>query len=288
MKTSGNKKVNSSKLYTGERAEFGACSAVYKKCMFTDGESPLKESRDVELYDCVFGWKYPLWYTKSALVVNAHWQKTARSGVWYTDDVTLRDCIVDAPKNFRRCNNVDIRDTVFSDAIETMWGCVGVNLERVRVCGDYFGMNCDKVTARDLTIDGNYCFDGAKNIEIVGATLNSKDSFWNTENVVVKDSTVIGEYIGWNSKNLTFINCRIQSEQGFCYIDGLKLENCDISGTTLCFEYCKDVCANLVGRVDSVKNPVSGFIEADEFGEIVVENDKINPADTKISVRKKS
>ena len=30
--------------------------------LFEDGESPLKESRDIELYNTMFKWKYPLWY----------------------------------------------------------------------------------------------------------------------------------------------------------------------------------------------------------------------------------
>lgn len=32
--------------------------------IFDDGESPLKESRNIELYGSMFKWKYPLWYAK--------------------------------------------------------------------------------------------------------------------------------------------------------------------------------------------------------------------------------
>ena len=67
--------------------------------------------------------------------------------------------------------------------------------------------------------------------------LISKDAFWNCENVTVYDSIIIGEYLGWNSKNLCFVNCTIESNQGFCYIDGLKLENCTLLNTNLAFEY---------------------------------------------------
>lgn len=284
----GNKKIRRNGFYTGERAEFAATDLFYEKCTFTDGESPLKESERIDLNDCVFGWKYPLWYTRSALVKNTLWQKTARSGVWYADSITLEDCTVDAPKNFRRCVGVKISNTTFSEAQETLWSCENVSLNGVTVCGDYFGMNCKNVEASGLKIDGNYCFDGAENVVITNAVLNSKDSFWNTKNVIVKDSVIVGEYIGWNSQNLTFVNCRIESNQGFCYIKGLRFENCDIEGTTLCFEYCSDVCANLKGKVDSVKNPISGEITADEFGEIIMESDKVDVSATKIVARKKA
>ena len=58
---------------------------------------------------------------------------------------------------------------------------------------------------------------------------------------------IVGEYIGWNSKNFTLINCVVESHQGFCYINGLKLINCQLINTDLCFEYCSNI-----SRVESV------------------------------------
>ena len=65
-----------------------------------------------------------------------------------------------------------------------------------------------------LTLDGNYSFDGCKNVTIRNSHLLSKDAFWNCENITVYDSFVSGEYFGWNAKNVTLINCTIESEQG--------------------------------------------------------------------------
>ena len=110
----------------------------------------------------------------------------------------------------------------------------------------------------------------------------SKDAFWNAENVTVYDSVIHGEYLGWNSKNLTFINCTIESLQGLCYIDNLIMKNCTLLNTTLAFEYSTGIDAQINGRINSVMNPLSGRIQADGIGELIMEKDKINPEDTQI------
>ena len=147
--------------------------------------------------------------------------------------------------------------------------------------GDYFAMNARDMEISDFTLTGNYGFDGAKNVVIRGAKMLTKDAFWNSENVTVYDSLLSGEYLGWNAKNLTLINCTVESLQGLCYVENLVMKNCKLIDTTLAFEY-SSVHAEIVGRVDSVKNPSSGYICADEFGEIIVEKDKADPAATRI------
>ena len=48
---------------TGERALFQGKDLKIYDTIFDDGESQLKESRNIELYGCMFKWKYPLWYS---------------------------------------------------------------------------------------------------------------------------------------------------------------------------------------------------------------------------------
>ena len=69
----------------------------------------------------------------------------------------------------------------------------------------------------NLTLYGNYFFDGVRNVTIRNSRLLSKDAFWNGDNVTVYDSFISGEYLGWNAKNLTLVNCTIESLQGMCY-----------------------------------------------------------------------
>ena len=47
------------KIFTGERALFGARDLTLTDCIFEDGESPLKESAGLTLRGCSFRWKYP-------------------------------------------------------------------------------------------------------------------------------------------------------------------------------------------------------------------------------------
>ncbi|MCR5330462.1 MAG: DUF3737 family protein [Lachnospiraceae bacterium] len=270
------------KVLKGERALFAQKDTRLVNCVFCDGESPLKEGRDLELEGCIFEWKYPLWYCNNVKVKGSNWYEMGRAGVWYTNDITVEGAVIEAPKNFRRCRNVRISDTIFSYAGETLWTCDGVDLKNVTVSrGDYLLMNSSNIKVDGLKLSGNYSFDGAKNVEIRNSTLMTKDAFWNSENVTVYDSFISGEYLGWNSKNLKLVNCTIESLQGMCYVDNLVMENCRLINTTLAFEY-SNVEADISSSVVSVFNPSSGTIKAESIGELIIEPDKIDPSKTRI------
>lgn len=266
---------------TGERPLFMGKDLKIYDTVFDDGESPLKESRNIELYNSMFKWKYPLWYSKDILAEDCTWFEMARAGVWYTDNITVRNALIEAPKNFRRCRGVVLENVDFPNAQETLWSCAQVKMDRVTAKGDYFAMNCSDMKLNDFKLVGNYSFDGAKNVEIHNAKLLSKDAFWNSENVTVYDSFISGEYLGWNAKNLTLINCTIESLQGMCYIDNLVMKNCKLINTTLAFEY-STVDADIHGKIDSVLNPSGGTIRAEHIGDLIIEKDKIDPSKTKI------
>lgn len=268
-------------ILRGERALFHASEMVIENTIFEDGESPLKESSNIELSGCMFKWKYPLWYCRNIVAKDCKWFDMARAGVWYTDNITVENAMIEAPKNFRRCKGLTLKNVDFFDAKETLWSCDGVILEQVTAKGDYFAMNSSNMKISKLKLDGNYSFDGCKNLEIRDSVLLSKDAFWNSENVTVYDSFISGEYLGWNAKNLTLINCTIESLQGMCYIDNLVMINCKLINTTLAFEYSScDV--QITGKVDSVLNPAGGSIKADRIGTLILQKDKIDISKTKI------
>ena len=267
--------------FNEERALFRQNGALVDGCVFRTGESPLKECLDLTVTGCELIWKYPLWYDRRVTVANTHWAATARAGVWYTEDITVADSVIDAPKNFRRCRGVTLENVTFTDALETLWSCRDVTLKNVTVQGDYFAMNCDGLTVDGLTLGGGYCFDGVKNAVIRNSRLDTKDAFWNSENVTVYDSYIRGEYLGWNAKNLTLVNCEVESLQGFCYIEGLKLVDCRLVNTQLAFEY-SDVDATLAGPVGSVFNPRAGVIRAPRIDSLILDPAQIDPAATVI------
>ena len=187
-------------LLTGERALFKSHNLNIYNTIFEKGESPLKESQDIKLFGSMFKWKYPLWYTKNITAKDCVWFEMGRAGVWYSDYITVQDSAIEAPKNFRKCNNITLQNVSLSNAQETLWHCNNVNMENVVAKGDYFGMNSQNMLIKDLTLYGDYSFDGVKNLEIYNSKLLSKDAFWNSENVTVYNSFISGEYLGLECK----------------------------------------------------------------------------------------
>lgn len=269
---------------TGERALFASQDMDIYDSIFDQGESPLKESRDIRLYNSMFKWKYPLWYCKNIKAEDCTWFDMARAGVWYTDNIEVDRALIEAPKNFRRCDGVKLNHVNLVNAEETLWNCKNIEMTDVQARGDYFAMNCENLEIQNFELVGNYSFDGVKHMTMKNAKLLSKDAFWNTDQVTVYDSFISGEYLGWNAKNLTLINCTVESLQGMCYIDNLVMKNCKLINTTLAFEY-STVEADICSHIDSVINPTSGTITADSIGELILEKDRINPELTRITCR---
>ena len=270
------------KFYTGERSLFASQGVTIKNVTFGEGESPLKESRHLQISDTIFQWKYPLWYCEDIEIKNSILETMARSGIWYTKDLRMTNCTLQAPKLFRRCQQVILQQVYFADAAETLWTCQQVQLQDVQAHGDYFGMNSQDVQMDHVQIVGNYAFDGGQNITAQHCTFVSKDAFWNCQNVTLTDCTLNGEYLGWNTENLTLINCTIESNQGLCYIKHLTLKNCRLLQTDLAFEYCSDIQAEINSDIISVKNPISGVIQAHHIGEIIQDDPQLDPQKTKI------
>lgn len=279
------KKLN--QILQGERAEYFSKDVTYSECTFKDGESPLKHASNIQVEKSVFEYKYPLWNTENVKVSDSVFYELGKSGLWYIKNMSIVNTKIIAPKEFRRSSGIYLENVTFENAAETLWTCDDVELKNVRADnGDYFAMNSSNFKADNLTLNGNYFLDGGKNVEIRNSTLNSKDAFWNCENVTVYDSYINGEYLGWYSKNLKFVNCTIESDQGLCYIDGLVLENCTLKNTKLAFEYSCGIDAEIKGFVDSVKNPVSGKIKADEIGCLIMNPKRCKPEATEIICEK--
>jgi len=277
------KKTIKGGTYEGERALFMLKDASIDGAVFQNGESPLKESANLIVKNTTFKWKYPLWYANDIVCENITLTFEARSGIWYTNRIKMNKCLIEAPKTFRRASFIELEDVDMPHAEETFWSCHDIKLKNVKVKGDYFLMNAENIEVDNLVIDGNYIFDGAKNIVIRNSILNSKDAFWNVENATVINCKINGEYLGWNSKNVTFINCEISSLQGLCYMDNVKLINCKMLDSTLTFEYCTNIDADIIDVVPSIKNPTSGVIRLKGVDELIIdENTRAEENDVEI------
>lgn len=272
------------KMFTGERALFQSYDLDISYCTFADGESPLKESRNLEIKNSLFQWKYPLWYCKNVTMKDSTMFEMARAGIWYTDSISMKNVTIEAPKAFRRCTDIKLENVNMLNASETLWNCNQIVMKNVTAKGDYFAMGCSDLEIDGFNLVGNYSFDGVKNMTIRNARMLSKDAFWNSENVTVYDSFISGEYLGWNSKNVTLINCTIDSLQGMCYMENVVLKNCKLLNTNLAFEY-STVDATIDSHIDSVKNPYAGKIQAKSIGEVIFDNQEMKAENTEIISR---
>ena len=267
--------------YTAEREFFGAHRIRLTNCTFDVGESPFKEASSIELSDCHFISRYPLWYAKTFNVEGCDFTIDSRAGVWYSKNAHFVNCRFDAPKCFRKSRGIRLTEVTFTDCPETLWECEDLVLMNVKARGEYFFKGCSNAVIENLDLSGKYSFDGCRNVTIRDSYLKSKDFIWNCENITLENCVVDGEYVGWNSKNVTFENCRIKSLQGFCYIDGLKLINCELFGTSLAFEY-STVDVTVTDSIDSVMNPSGGRIQAKRIDKLILDPTKVDPSKTVI------
>ena len=189
--------------------------------------------------------------------------------MWYTETATVRHCIIDGVKALRECDDTLIENTVIRSP-EFGWKCRGVKLRGGSVESEYLFLDARDIDIKNIKMKGKYSFQYVENMSITDSVLDTKDAFWHSKNVTVTDCEIKGEYLGWYSEGLTLINCHISGTQPFCYCKGLRLIGCTTEGCDLAFEY-SEVDADIWGDIVSVKNPKSGKISADSIGEVVLE-----------------
>lgn len=266
------KTVIKNMTFDEERALYNLTDGRLEGCTFAgpaDGESALKEARRIELSNCSFSLRYPLWHTEDFSLEKCKMDELTRAAIWYSHRGVIKNSMLGGIKVLRECSNIKL-DGVTAVSPEIGWRCSGLRLNGCDVTGEYAFFECKDMSLSDTKLHGKYSFQYTEDLKIDKCELRTKDAFWHAKNVTVTDSIVDGEYLGWYSEGLTLINCRISGTQPLCYCKNLTLINCTMEGTDLSFEY-SDVDATICGNIVSVKNPRSGKILADSIGEIVLE-----------------
>lgn len=256
-----------------ERSLYNIKDTEVFNCIFAgalDGESVLKECRRIDVNDCSFSLRYPLWHAKKFSLKHIFMDDKARAPLWYSDNGKISDSEINGIKCLRECKNISV-DGCKIISPEFGWRCKGVKISNSTIDSVYFLFESKDVEIDNLNMTGKYSFQYMKNLTIKNSSLDTKDAFWHSKNITVENSIVKGEYLGWFSENLTFINCKIIGTQPLCYCKNLKLINCTMEDTDLAFEY-SDVEADIKGKILSVKNPKSGIITADSVDKIISED----------------
>lgn len=258
------------KSFGGERPLFGLKDASLENITITGGESGIKCCQNITCNDSKFYGKYPWWHVDGSVITNCYFAPESRSAIWYSDNMTIKDSVIDGPKFFREMQNLELENVKINDADETFWKVNGLKLKNVTLHeGTYPFMFSRNIYVDGLVSDAKYVFQYCKNVEIHHAKITTKDSFWECENVIVYDSELDGEYLAWHSKNIKLVRCHISGEQPLCYLDGITLEDCTFDAACdRIFEDSRNINATIKGAITEVKNPISGRIVADKIGQI--------------------
>ena len=273
MRTEQLKKIEE-KTFGEERALYGSRDVYVLNCAFDgaeDGESALKESRNVRVENVFCNLRYPFWHDIGLEITSCEMTEKCRAALWYSEDVRISDCTMNGVKALRECANVHMeRCTV--NSTEFGWSTKGLQMKECTAAGEYFLMRSEDVDFGEVTFKGKYSFQYVKNAVLENCTLDTKDAFWHAENVTLRNCTVKGEYLAWYSKGLTMINCKIIGTQPFCYCEDLKLINCQMEDADLAFEKSY-VEAEITTPVISIKNPTAGRITVPAVGELIMDDD---------------
>ncbi len=274
------KTVIKDQTFGGERPLFAIRDTRLENVTIDEGESGIKCCQDIEVDHCRFIGKYPLWHVDRSLVTDCFFEVGSRSSIWYSNDMTMRDSVIDAPKFFREMQGLAVENVQLNDADETFWKVKDLKVRNVSLHeGTYPFMFCENIDVDGLKSDSKYVFQYVKNAVIRNAHIVTKDAFWETENVTIYDSFLDGEYLGWHSKNLRLVRCHIGGEQPLCYIDGITLEDCTFDAACdRAFEDSTNINATIRGTITEIKNPVSGRIVAEKIGKVTLDEHLKQPA----------
>ena len=149
-----NNKTIANTSFGGERPLFECHNVNLNNVVITDGESGIKECSNIVADNCKFYGKYPFWHVKGSVITNCYFAPGSRSAIWYSDNMVMKDCIIDGPKFFREMHNLKLEHVTLNDADETFWGIDGLVLNNVTLHeGTYPFMHCNNIKVNGLNSD---------------------------------------------------------------------------------------------------------------------------------------
>lgn len=257
-------------IFDEERALYGSSDIAVRNCKFqgpADGESALKECRNISVENCYWDLRYPFWHDTNLKIGRTELTEKCRAALWYSNQIVIEDSRLHGIKALRECSDVAIRGCDIISP-EFGWFVNDISMEDTIIEGEYFMMRSNRLQFNDVKLNGKYSFQYITDSVFENCVFLTKDAFWHAKNVVVRNSEIRGEYLAWYAENLTLENCIIRGTQPLCYCKNLKLINCEMLDADLCFEK-SEVEATLTTPVISIKNPAAGCIRVPSVEEII-------------------
>ena len=101
-------KIIKGQTFDAERALYGSDGVVLENCRFdgpADGESALKECKNVEVKNSFFNLRYPLWHDDEVKVSDSEMTENCRAALWYTTNICIADTKLHGIKALRECTH---------------------------------------------------------------------------------------------------------------------------------------------------------------------------------------
>ncbi|HCA21207.1 MAG TPA: DUF3737 domain-containing protein [Lachnospiraceae bacterium] len=266
-------KVISNQIYDEERALYGSKELSLDGCRFegpADGESALKESRNINVQRSYFDLRYPFWHDTGLKITDSVMTEKCRAPLWYSKDIEITETKIHGVKALRECSDVKIENCDIISP-EFGWSVKNIIMRDTSAEGEYFMMRSARLNFEKVRLKGKYSFQYISDSVFENCEFDTKDAFWHAKNVVVRNSIVKGEYLAWYCENVTFENCVISGTQPLCYCRNLKLINCEMLEADLAFEK-SEVEAEVITPVISIKNPLRGKIKVPAVDEIIMDD----------------
>ena len=235
-----------------------------------DGESAIKECKNITVKDCYFNLRYPMWHVNGLKIEGGVLTENCRAALWYTDGAVIIGSTLSGIKAVRECKGVTLSNCKINSP-ECGWFTNDITIENCQITSEYFLLKSANINLKNTVFQGKYSFQYVQGGVIENCTLNTKDAFWHAKGLHIKNCKVYGEYLGWYSQDLTFENCEISGTQPLCYCKNLTLINCSMQGCDLSFEK-SEVFATVPTKIDSIKNPYGGQISAPAVGEVILDD----------------
>ncbi len=261
------------KTFDEERALYGSDGVRLTDCAFdgpADGESALKESRDVQVVRAFCNLRYPFWHDENLTIQDSELTDKCRAAIWYSRHIDISGTKLHGIKALRECGDVALRDCDIVSP-EFGWSVSGIEMRGCTAQSEYFMMRSERLRFSDVKLTGKYSFQYIKDAVFENCEFDTKDAFWHGENITVRNSVIRGEYFAWYSDGLTLENCTLIGTQPLCYCKNLHLIHCKMIDTDLAFEK-SDVEASITTPVISIKNPLSGHIQVPIVGEVIMDD----------------
>ena len=100
------------RIFDEERALYGSSDITVRNCKFqgpADGESALKESRNIEVESCYWDLRYPFWHDTNLKISHTELTEKCRAALWYSTQIIIEDSKLHGIKALRECADVAIR-----------------------------------------------------------------------------------------------------------------------------------------------------------------------------------